>query len=29
VGTMGYMLIGIAFIVLEVIAAVKTRTGHA
>jgi len=26
---MGYMLIGIAFIVLEVIAAVKTRTGHA
>jgi len=26
---MGYLMIGIAFIVLEVIAAVKTRTGHA
>ncbi len=29
VGTMGYLVMGIAFIVLEVIAAVKTRTGHA
>jgi hypothetical protein len=29
VGTMGYLVIGIAFIVLEVIAAVKMRTGHA
>lgn len=29
VGTMGYLVIGIAFIVLEIIAAVKMRTGHA
>jgi hypothetical protein len=29
VGTMGYLIIGIAFIVLSVIAAVRTRTGHA
>jgi hypothetical protein len=28
VGPMGYLMMGIAFIVLEVIAAVKTRTGH-
>jgi hypothetical protein len=29
VGKMMYLMMGIAFIVLEVIAAVKTRTGHA
>lgn len=29
VGKMGYMMIGIAFIVLAVIAAVRVRTGHA
>ncbi len=29
VGTMGYLVIGIAFIVLEVVAAVKMRAGHA
>jgi hypothetical protein len=29
VGTMGYMVMGIALIVLVVIAAVKARTGHA
>ena len=29
VGKMGYMIIGIAFIVLAVIAAVRVRTGHA
>jgi len=26
---MGYLMVGIAFIVLEVVAAMKTRTGHA
>ena len=29
VGAMGYLVIGIVFIVLEVIAAMRTRTGHA
>lgn len=29
VGTMGYLVMGIAFIVLAVIAAVRARTGHA
>jgi hypothetical protein len=29
VGKMGYMIIGIAFIVLAVIAAVRTHAGHA
>ena len=29
VGTMGYLVIGIAYIVLTVVAAVKPRTGHA
>ena len=29
VGKMGYLVMGIAFIVLAVIAAVRTRTGHA
>ena len=29
VGKMGYLMIGIAFIVLAVIAAVRARTGHA
>ena len=29
VGTMGYLVIGIAFIVLAVIAALRTQTGHA
>jgi hypothetical protein len=29
VGTMAYLAMGIAFVVLEIIAAVKTRTGHA
>jgi hypothetical protein len=29
VGTMGYLIIGIAFIVLSVIAAVRMRAGHA
>jgi len=29
VGKMGYLIIGIAFIVLAVIAAVRTRPGHA
>lgn len=29
VGTMGYLIIGIAFIVLAIIAAARTRTGHA
>ena len=29
VGKMGYLAIGIAFIVLAVIATVRTRTGHA
>ena len=29
VGTMGYLVIGIAYIVLTVVAVVKPRTGHA
>jgi hypothetical protein len=29
VGTMAYLVIGIAFIVLEIIAAVRMGTGHA
>ena len=29
VGTMGYLVIGIAYIVLAVVAVVKPRTGHA
>ena len=29
VGTMGYLVIGIAYIVLTVVAAVKPREGHA
>jgi len=29
VGTMGYLVIGIAYIVLTVVAAVKPRAGHA
>ena len=29
VGTMAYLVMGIAFIVLAVIAAVRARTGHA
>jgi hypothetical protein len=29
VGTMGYLVIGIAFIVLAIVAAVRTRAGHA
>jgi hypothetical protein len=29
VGTMGYLVIGIAFIVLAIVAAVRPRTGHA
>ena len=29
VGTMGYLAIGIAYIVLAVVAVVKPRTGHA